>query len=31
MIDRYDYELYNRLCPNTEEPDAGIIEYVENV
>ena len=29
--DRYDYELYKRLCPNTEEPDSGIIEYAENV
>lgn len=29
--DRYDYELYNRLCPNMGEPDSGIIEYAENV
>ncbi len=29
--DRYDYELYNRLCPNTGKPDSDIIEYAENV
>lgn len=28
---RYNYELYNRLCSNMGEPDSGIIEYVENV
>ena len=31
MIDRYDYELYNRLCLNTEEPASGIIEYAKYV
>ena len=29
--DRYNYELYNILCPNTGETDSSIIEYAENV
>ena len=29
--DRYNYELYNRLCPTTGEPDSSIIKYAENV
>lgn len=29
--DRYNYELYNRLCPNTGETDSSIIEYAENI
>ena len=29
--DRYNYELYNRLCPNTGEPDSSIIKYAEDV
>ena len=27
----YDYELYNRLCPCTGEPDSNIVEYAEDV
>ena len=27
----YDYELYNRLCPGTGEPDSNIVEYAEDV
>ena len=27
----YDYELYNRLCPNIGEPDSNIVEYAEDV
>lgn len=27
----YDYKLYNRLCPGTEEPDSNIVEYAEDV
>ena len=27
----YDYELYNRLCSGTGEPDSNIVEYVEDV
>ena len=27
----YDYELYNRLCPDMGEPDSNIVEYVEDV
>ena len=29
--DGYDYELYNRLCPGTGEPDSNIVEYAEDV
>ena len=28
---RYDYELYNRLCPGMGEPDSNIVEYAEDV
>ena len=27
----YDYELYNRLCPDMGEPDSNIVEYAEDV
>ena len=27
----YYYELYNRLCLGTGEPDSNIVEYVEDV
>ena len=27
----YYYELYNRLCPGTGEPDPKIVEYAEGV
>ncbi len=27
----YDYKLYNRLCPDMEEPDSNIVEYAEDV
>ncbi len=27
----YDFELYNRLCPDMEEPDSNIVEYAEDV
>ena len=29
--DGYDYELYNRLCPDMGEPDSNIAEYAEDV
>ena len=28
---RYDYEIYNRLCPGMGEPDSNIVEYAEDV
>ena len=28
---RYNYELYNRLCPCTREPDSNIVEYAEDI
>ena len=28
---RYDYGLYNRLCPGMGEPDSNIVEYAEDV
>lgn len=27
----YDYKLYNRLCPDMEEPNSNIVEYAEDV
>ena len=27
----YDYELYNKLCPDMGEPDSNIVEYAEDV
>ena len=27
----YDYELYNRLCPDSGTPDSNIVEYAEDV
>ena len=27
----YDYELYNRLCPDLGDPDSNIVEYAEDV
>ena len=27
----YYYELYNRLCSGTGEPDSNIVEYAEDV
>ena len=27
----YDYQLYNRLCPDMGEPDSNIVEYAEDV
>lgn len=27
----YYYELYNRLCPGTGEPDSNIVECVEGI
>ena len=29
--DRYNHELYNRLCPGIGEPDSNIVEYAEDV
>ena len=30
-IYKFDYELYNRLCPGIGEPDSDIIEYAQDV
>ena len=27
----YDYELYNKLCPDIAEPDSNIVEYAEDI
>ena len=27
----YEYKLYNRLCPNMEQPDSNIVEYAGDV
>ena len=27
----YDYELYNRLCPDMGKSDSNIVEYAEDV
>ena len=29
--DRYNHELYNRLCPGIGEPDSNIVEYAEDI
>ena len=29
--DGYDYKLYNKLCPDMENPDSNIVEYAEDV
>ena len=29
--DGYNYELYNRLCPEMGEPYSNIVEYAEDV
>lgn len=28
---RYDYKLYNHICPDMGEPDSNIVEYAEDV
>ena len=28
---RYDYKLYNQICPDMGEPDSNIVEYAEDV
>lgn len=27
----YNYEVYNKLCPDMREPDSNIVEYAEDV
>ena len=27
----YNYKLYNKLCPDIEEPDLNIVEYAEDI